>query len=431
MARVPDGESPGALLTTFSSLALIEPLQRALTDLGYESPTPIQAEAIPELLEGADLFGCAQTGTGKTAAFLLPILQGIATSPRPGRKRIRALILTPTRELAAQILESFEAYAKFLELKGTVIFGGVNQRPQVAKLRRGIDLLVATPGRLLDLHGQGHLDFDDVEFFVLDEADRMLDMGFIHDIRRVLKMLPDDRQNLLFSATMPKEIVKLASAFLTDPVRVEVDRESSTVERISQRVMFVEKANKKRLIRDLLRSEEIESAIVFTRTKHGANRVVKELVKSGVEAAAIHGNKSQNARMRAIDGFKSGAIRVLVATDIASRGIDIDGVSHVFNYDLPNIPESYVHRIGRTGRAGREGVAIGFCDESETPYLRDIERLIGHQIEVDIDHEWHFPEAMPSSKKRTAQNMRARAQDNRRGGRGGRGRGRGGRGPRR
>jgi ATP-dependent RNA helicase RhlE len=407
-------------MTSFESLDLIEPIQRALAEENYVTPTPIQAAAIPPLLEGKDVFGCAQTGTGKTAAFLLPTLQKLAATPQSGKPLIRALVLTPTRELAAQIGESFESYSRYLPLRHRVIFGGVNQRPQVSDLRRGIDVLVATPGRLLDLHGQGHIDLGHVEFFVLDEADRMLDMGFIHDIRRILKVLPGKRQNLLFSATMPASIIKLASGFLTDPIKVEVDRQSTTVETIVQQVMFVDKGNKKWLLRSLLEGDQVESAIVFTRTKHGANRVVKELARSDIEAAAIHGNKSQGARTRALAGFKSGTVRVLVATDIASRGIDVDGVSHVFNYDLPNIAESYVHRIGRTGRAGKEGVAIAFCDESESDYLRDIERLTGTRLEVVDDHEWHFPRAMPSNQ---SQNRKPRPQNagsgNRNTGRGG------------
>jgi len=382
-------------LKSFDSLDLIEPLRRAIAEEGYETPTPIQAQAIPELLAGNDVLGCAQTGTGKTAAFLLPILQHLSNADHQGKAKIRALVLTPTRELAAQIGDNFSLYAKHLPMNHLVIFGGVNQRPQVAQLRRGVDVLIATPGRLLDLHGQGHVDFRNVNFFVLDEADRMLDMGFIRDIRRVLQLLPNKRQNLLFSATMPDSIVKLAGGFLTHPTRVEVDRQSSTVDNISQTVMFVDRPNKKRLLRELLQNPDVESAIVFTRTKHGANRVVRELTKAKVEAAAIHGNKSQGARTRALAGFKSGTIRVLVATDIASRGIDVDGVSHVFNYDLPNISESYVHRIGRTGRAGRQGVAIAFCDESESAYLRDIEKLTGQPLIVVDDHQWHFPEAIP------------------------------------
>jgi len=413
-------------LSSFASLDLIEPLRRAVADEGYDTPTPIQAQAIPPLLDGLDVLGCAQTGTGKTAAFLLPILQNLAILQQPGKSVIRALVLTPTRELAAQIGDSFEVYGRHLDLRHLVIFGGVNQRPQVSALRRGIDLLVATPGRLLDLHGQGHIDFSEVEFFVLDEADRMLDMGFIRDIRRVLDMLPGERQNLLFSATMPAPIVKLASAFLTDPVQVQVDPESVTVERIVQRVMFVPRADKKRLLRELLRGPEVDSAIVFTRTKHGANRVVKELGRGGVQAAAIHGNKSQGARLRTLAGFKAGDIRVLVATDLASRGLDVDGVSHVFNYDLPNISESYVHRIGRTGRAGQEGVAIAFCDDTEVAYLQDIEKLTGKPLEIVDNHPWHLAEAM-SAASRPGQPRPPQGGRGRRGGGGGRG-GRGGRG---
>ena len=370
---------------------------RALADENYETPTPIQAKAIPPLLEGRDVLGCAQTGTGKTAAFLLPILQRLADDLGDGKPVIRALVLTPTRELAAQIGDSCEDYGHYLDVRHRVIFGGVNQKPQVAALRRGIDVLIATPGRLLDLIGQGYVDLSNVDFFVLDEADRMLDMGFIHDIRKVLALLPDRRQNLLFSATMPGTIVKLAGGFLHEPVRVEVDPQSTTVERISQQVMYVDRGDKRHLLRDLLRTDEVESTIVFTRTKHGANRVVKDLGKSGIDAAAIHGNKSQGARIRALAGFKSGAIRVLVATDIASRGIDVEGVSHVINFDLPNEPESYVHRIGRTGRAGREGIAIAFCDETEVSYLRDIERLISQSLDVNQDHDWHSNQAMTST----------------------------------
>ena len=385
-------------MTTFSDLNLHPPLLRAIEAQNYTEPTPIQAQAIPPLLQGRDVLGCAQTGTGKTAAFLLPILHRLSTQTRPSGKRpIRALVLTPTRELAAQIADNCAAYSHFTDLRHYVIYGGVKQNPQVNALRKGIDVLVATPGRLLDLHNQGFLDFRQVDFFVLDEADRMLDMGFIRDIRRVLDLLPSRRQNLLFSATMPDSITRLAQSFLTEPVRVEVDRQSTTVERITQKVMFVTRPDKKRLLRHLLRDESIECAIVFTRTKHGANRVVQFLTKASIESAAIHGNKSQGARNRALDGFKKGTIRVLVATDIASRGIDVDGISHVFNFDLPNISESYVHRIGRTGRAGREGMAIAFCDETETEYLRDIEDLIDQRLEVVDNHEWHCPEAMPSA----------------------------------
>jgi ATP-dependent RNA helicase RhlE len=419
--RSPSPSARPTLLNSFDSLGLIEPLQRAIAAANYETMTPIQAKAIPPLLEGRDVLGCAQTGTGKTAAFLLPIIHKLGSERLPDKPVIRALILTPTRELAAQIGDSFDTYSKFLDLHHQVIFGGVNQRPQVANLRKGIDVLVATPGRLLDLHGQGHINFSDVSFFVLDEADRMLDMGFIHDIRKVLALLPRRKQNLLFSATMPESIVKLASGFLDAPIRVEVDPQSTTVERISQTVMYVSKSDKRSLLIDMLGRAEVESAIVFTRTKHGANRVTKDLNKAGVDAAAIHGNKSQGARLRALAGFKSGELRVLVATDIASRGIDIDGVSHVFNYELPNIPESYVHRIGRTGRAGREGIAIAFCDDTENSYLRDIEKLIGQRLEIDSQHEWHSERARTSTEPPPKRNQ---GQSNHRGR--GRGPGQGG-----
>ncbi len=383
-------------MTTFSDLDLIEPLQRAVAHEGYESPTPIQAGAIPLLLQGRDVLGCAQTGTGKTAAFALPILQFLAEAPaRPGKRRIRVLVLSPTRELAAQIGESFRAYGRYLDFRHVVIFGGVSQTPQVETLRRGVDVLVATPGRLLDLQGQGFIRLDDVDFFVLDEADRMLDMGFIHDIRRVLRLLPPERQNLLFSATLPPDITKLASSFLHDPQRVEVTPPATTVELIDQSVMFVRRPDKRRLLAELLRTPELERALVFTRTKHGANRLVKQLDRAGISAAAIHGNKSQGARTRALDGFRKGTIPVLVATDVASRGIDVDGVSHVFNFDLPNEPESYVHRIGRTGRAGNTGLAIAFCDETEGEYLRDIEQLIGEEIPPITDQPYHYAPAVP------------------------------------
>ena len=385
---------------------------------GYSTPTPIQEQAIPPLLDGRDVLGCAQTGTGKTAAFALPIIQFITTERNNagGKPPIRALCLTPTRELAAQIGASLKAYSQFTDVRHTVVFGGVSQRPQVADLQRGVDVLVATPGRLLDLHGQGFIDFGSVEFFVLDEADRMLDMGFIRDIRRILKVLPHDRQNLLFSATLPPAIVKLAS-FLHEPIRVEVTPAHSTVELIEQRVMFVERRNKRRLLVEVLKRPEVESVIVFTRTKHGANRVVKELTRAKLQAVAIHGNKSQNARERALAGFKAGKVMALVATDIASRGLDIDDVSHVLNFDLPNEPESYVHRIGRTGRAGRTGIAISFCDETESDYLRDIHRLTGEDVPEDSDHQYHFPEARPennaSSARRIRTELRERNRQNR------------------
>ena len=384
-------------MQTFSELDLIEPLQRAVQAQGYTRPTPIQAQAIPLLLDGRDVLGCAQTGTGKTAAFTLPVLQHIETrrSGRSGRRPIRALVLTPTRELAAQIGESINSYGQHLHIPHTVIFGGVKQGAQVRALERGVAILVATPGRLLDLMGQGIVHLGDVEFFVLDEADRMLDMGFINDVRRVLRELPSKRQNLLFSATMPESIVRLAGTFLTNPAQVEVTPNATTVEKIQQSVMFCSRPDKRHLLASLIKTQGVESAIVFTRTKHGASRLVKQLDQVGIASAAIHGNKSQNARTRALDGFRSGAVRILVATDIASRGIDVDGVSHVFNFDLPNEPESYVHRIGRTARAGKGGVAIAFCDETEGGYLRDIERLIDMAVPVDEDHRWHLPSAVP------------------------------------
>jgi ATP-dependent RNA helicase RhlE len=383
-------------LKSFAELDLIEPLQRAIAAENYETPTPIQAQAIPPLLEGRDVLGCAQTGTGKTAAFSLPVLQHMARTERRGGKRsIRALVLTPTRELAAQIDESMAVYGKYLDMRHMVIFGGVNENPQIKTLRRGIDVLVATPGRLLDLHGRGFIDLSQVEFFVLDEADRMLDMGFVHDVRRVIAQLPQERQNLLFSATMPPSIVKLAASFLHDPVQVEVTPNATTVELIDQQVMFVSRPDKRRLLADLILDQNVERAIVFTRTKHGANRLAKQLDRSRIQASAIHGNKSQGARTRALDAFRSGDVPILIATDIASRGIDVDDVSHVFNYDLPNIPESYVHRIGRTARAGKGGTAISFCDETEGAYLRDIEKLIGMSIPVVEDHPYHLPAAVP------------------------------------
>ncbi len=385
---------------SFADLALVEPLRRAVADEGYAHPTPIQRQAIPVLLEGRDLLGVAQTGTGKTAAFALPVLHHLAAArPGPGKRPIRALVLSPTRELAAQIHERFTAYGQHLRLNSLVIFGGVKQHAQVKALHSGTDVLVATPGRLLDLHQQGHVDFSRVEYFVLDEADRMLDMGFIHDIRKVLAVLPPKRQNLLFSATMPPPIAKLARSFLHEPVRVEVTPPATTVERIEQSMWFCERNDKRHLLAALLEDPEVDRALVFTRTKHGANRLTKQLTTDGFEAAAIHGNKSQNARVRALEGFREGSVKVLVATDVAARGIDVEGVSHVFNYDLPNEPESYVHRIGRTGRAGRAGIAIAFCDPTEIEYLQDIEKLIGEPIDRIIDHPWHCAAAVPSDRR--------------------------------
>ncbi|HQP37846.1 MAG TPA: DEAD/DEAH box helicase [Polyangiaceae bacterium] len=371
---------------SFEELNLIAPLLRAIADEGYVVPTPIQQQAIPQVLEGRDLLGCAQTGTGKTAAFALPILQRLSAAPRvKGRAPIRTLILTPTRELAAQIGESFATYGRGLHLSHTVVFGGVGQNPQVAALRRGVDILIATPGRLLDLASQREVDLSRLEVFVLDEADRMLDMGFLPDVRRVLAMLPSRRQTLLFSATMPADIAELASRILVDPVRVAVTPVASTVELIDQSVFYVAKPDKRALLEHVLGRPETDRVLVFTRTKHGANKVVKDLERARIHAEAIHGNKSQNARTRALAQFKDGTTRVLVATDIAARGIDIEGISHVVNYDLPEVPESYVHRIGRTARAGAAGIAWSFCSTEERVLLRDIERLIRMRLEVQQD----------------------------------------------
>ncbi len=409
-------------MTSFKDLPLIQPLQEALVAQGYTEPTPIQLQAIPPLLEGKDVLGCAQTGTGKTAAFSLPVLQHLAQNSKgKGRAHIKALVLTPTRELAAQIGESLKSYGANLHSRHLVIFGGVNENPQIKELRRGIDILVATPGRLLDLAGRDFVDLSKVEFFILDEADRMLDMGFVHDVRRVMKMLPTERQNLLFSATMPPAITKLAATFLRSPVRVEVTPQSTTVERIEQTVMFVDRADKGKLLEWIVEEDKVERGIVFTRTKHGANRLVQQLTKANINAAAIHGNKSQAARNRALAGFKNGEIALLVATDIASRGIDIDGVSHVFNYDLPNEPESYVHRIGRTARAGKSGVAISFCDPTEIDYLRDIQKLIGMPVPQDLDHDYHHEPAMPKPGRRATPKPKQQQRPPRTGGRGGHG----------
>lgn len=382
-------------MTDFESLGLSKPLLRAVEAEGYTTPTPVQEQAIPPLLAGRDVLGVAQTGTGKTAAFALPVLQIMSRNRPQGKRYIRTLVLSPTRELAAQIDDRFSAYSEHLDIRHKVIFGGVNQNPQVRALQKGLDVLVATPGRLLDLINQGHIDITNVEFFVLDEADRMLDMGFIHDIKKVLKLLPNKRQNLLFSATMPSSIANLAGSFLNNAIKVDITPEEVTVDRIDQKIMFLRKADKRRLLVKIIKNERVECAIVFTRTKHGANRLVKQLDQSGIAAAAIHGNKSQGARTRALAGFKDGSIPILVATDIASRGIDVDGVTHVFNYDLPNEPESYVHRIGRTARAGRTGIAYGFCDDSESGYLVGIQQLIGKEIPVDASHEFHFIGAIP------------------------------------
>ncbi|WP_186566714.1 DEAD/DEAH box helicase [Lawsonibacter celer] len=385
---------------TFQDLGLIAPILRALDELGYDTPSPIQQKAIGPALAGRDVLGCAQTGTGKTCAFAAPILQRLNAAPAKGRP-IRALILTPTRELALQIQESFGAYGKHLPLRSAVIFGGVGQQPQVDKLKAGVDILVATPGRLEDLHNQGFIHVEQLEIFVLDEADRMLDMGFIHDVRKILKWLPAKKQTLFFSATMPPEVQGLVDSLLTDPVKVAVDPVSSPVEVIDQKLYFVDRGNKTKLLSSLIQTAGVKNALVFTRTKHGANKVAGDLNKSGVSAAAIHGNKSQTARQQALADFKAGRVKALVATDIAARGLDIEELSHVFNYNLPDVPETYVHRIGRTGRAGHEGTAISFCDSNEREELKNIQRLLGRPIPVVEDHPWPMEvfDPLPKDKK--------------------------------
>ena len=368
----------------FQDLRLSEPLLRAIGEKGYTDPTPIQQQAIPPVLEGRDLQGCAQTGTGKTAAFTLPMLQLLAAEPAPkGRRPIRALVLTPTRELAIQIDECCRDYARYTPIRHCVIFGGVNQRPQVDALQKGVDLLVATPGRLLDLIGQGYVTLDTIRFFVLDEADRMLDMGFIHDIRRILPLLPERRQTLFFSATMPESTAALAAKILRNPVLVTVTPPASVVETIAQTVHFAEKAEKSQLLIDLLSASDAQQVLVFSRTKHGADKLAKILNRAGIRSCAIHGNKSQNARVKAMNDFKSGECRVMIATDIAARGIDIDQLPLVINYELPEVAETYVHRIGRTGRAGHEGAAWSFCSEDEFEYLCDIQKLTGLTIPTE------------------------------------------------
>ncbi|WP_298374868.1 DEAD/DEAH box helicase [Azospirillum sp.] len=377
-------------MTDFSGLGLIEPLLRAVAEEGYTTATPIQAGAIPLLLQGRDMLGLAQTGTGKTAAFTLPILQHLfENKKRVAAKSPRALILTPTRELALQIADSFSTYGRHLPIRRTVVHGGVGQSPQIAALTRGVEVLIATPGRLLDLMAQNHCKLDAIEFFVLDEADRMLDMGFIRDVRKVVAVMAKQRQTLLFSATMPEAVTELANSILNNPERIEVTPQSTTVERINQRVLFVDRSDKRRLLADLLLDSKVARTIVFARTKHGADRVAEHLKKSGVAADAIHGDKSQSARVRALEAFRAGELRALVATDIAARGIDVDGISHVINFDLPNEPESYVHRIGRTARAGTEGSAVSFCDHEEVGYLKDIEKTIRQPIPIDNTHPFH------------------------------------------
>lgn len=394
----------------FNELNIIAPILQAIKEEGYTTATPIQEQAIPLLLKGRDVLGCAQTGTGKTAAFSIPVLQNLSQRPQEkGKRHIKSLILTPTRELAIQIGDSLDAYGRHLNLRNAVIFGGVNQNKQTLALAAGIDILVATPGRLLDLIGQGFIKLNYIDFFVLDEADRMLDMGFVHDVNRILKLLPAQRQNLFFSATMAPDILKLANAILINPVKVEVTPVSSTAEKIEQSVYFVDRGNKNALLVDVLNQSAAETVLVFSRTKHGCDRIVRHLSKYGIKADAIHGNKSQNNRQRALSNFKSREIRVLVATDIAARGIDVEGMELVINYDLPNVPETYVHRIGRTGRAGKDGQAISFSDFEEKAYLKDIEKLTRLQIPVVTSHPYPMevfeilqkPERTPRPKRIT------------------------------
>jgi len=382
----------------FEDLSLSKSIQRAVFEEGYTEPTPIQEQSIPVILKGRDLVGCAQTGTGKTAAFAIPIIHSLhrIVGSSNKAKQIRALIVTPTRELAVQIGESFDTYGKYTNLRQLTIFGGVSQVPQVDQLKKGIDILVATPGRLLDLHKQGFINLDHLHTLVLDEADQMLDMGFVNDVKKVVKLTPDNRQTLLFSATMPIAIRELAEMFLTDPASVTVTPVSSTAEKVEQRIYFVEKGEKRNLLYHLIRNEKLEDVLVFSRTKHGADNVVKALRKKGVAAEAIHGDKSQGARQRVLDAFKNKEVGVLVATDIAARGIDIDLLPYVINFDLPNIPETYVHRIGRTGRAGSTGVAISFCSKDEAPYWKDIQKLIKVDVAVIADHPYPWHEGSPT-----------------------------------
>lgn len=385
-------------MTEFKNLDLNPKILSALEKKGYTTPTPIQDQAIPHVLAGRDLFGIAQTGTGKTAAFSLPILHNLAKSAHSVKSGcVRVLILTPTRELASQIADNIEIYGKELGLRYAVMFGGVSERPQIAAIQRGVDILIATPGRLLDLTNQGYIRYMQLEVFVLDEADRMLDMGFINDIKKIIQKIPEKRQTLFFSATMPATITDLAHSILRDPVRVEVTPASTTVEKIDQRVLHVERSNKASLLKRILKDEAVTSALVFSKTKHGANKVVEFLEKNGVTVEAIHGNKSQGAREKALGKFRAGEIKVLVATDIAARGIDIPAISHVINYDIPMDPESYVHRIGRTARAGREGIALSLCDPSEVRLLREVEKTIQYKIPVDDTHPFHGVAPAPVS----------------------------------
>ncbi len=403
-------------MKTFTEIDLIEPLRRALAEEKYEIPTPIQAQTIPHAILGRDVLGCAQTGTGKTAAFALPILQRLSQTPRRAEPhRPFALVLAPTRELAIQISESHTTYGRHLKLRHALVYGGVSQANQVRGMRRGVHILVATPGRLLDLMNQGHIKLDQLEVFVLDEADRMLDMGFLPDLKRIISHLPHKRQSLFFSATMPPKIIELANRLLRDPVSVNVSPKSKSVEKIDQRVLYVERAGKHALLQQVLAAAGVDRALVFARTKRGANTLAEKLVRSGIRAAAIHGNKSQNARQRALDAFKSSEVRVLVATDVAARGLDVDGITHVVNFDLPDEPECYVHRIGRTGRAGAGGVAISFCSASERSGLRAIENLIGKNVlnakapEHALRHAPEIQIQRPSRPSRPSRNRRRTA----------------------
>ncbi len=407
---------------TFEQLGVIEPILRALSSEGYTHPTPIQQQSIPILLKGKDLLGCAQTGTGKTAAFAIPILQHLYLKyqGQKGSRKIKALVVTPTRELAIQIGESFSVYGKYTGIRNTVVFGGVKQGPQTQILKKGVDVLVATPGRLLDLIQQGFISLSDVEYSVLDEADRMLDMGFINDIKKLIALLPTKRQSLFFSATMPPDIIALSRKILGNPEKVSVTPDQTTAEKVDQAVYFVNKPGKTKLLIHLLETEAMESVLVFSRTKHGANKIVKLLDKAGIGAEAIHSNKSQGARQRALSNFKAGRTKVLVATDIAARGIDVDELSHVINYDLPNISETYIHRIGRTGRAGASGIAWSFCDMEEKSFLRDIEALIKQKITVVSQHPFiNFKPELVAKEAAVPYGLRKRHQATNSGGGGG------------
>ncbi|MCD6179568.1 MAG: DEAD/DEAH box helicase [Bacteroidales bacterium] len=393
---------------TFETLGVIAPILKALEAEGYKNPTPIQEQSIPILLKGKDLLGCAQTGTGKTAAFAIPIIQHLYQNKKSdkGRRKVKALIVTPTRELALQIGESFTTYGKFTGIKNTVVFGGVKQLAQTQALLRGVDVLIATPGRLLDLIDQGYISLKDVEFSVLDEADHMLDMGFIHDIKKIIRKLPSKRQSLFFSATMPTEIVALSQKILGNPEKVTINPEQTTADKVKQAVYYVSKSNKTNLLKHLLQTEVFGSVLIFSRTKHGADRIVRLLGKAQIKAVAIHGNKSQAARQRALESFKNGEVSILVATDIAARGIDVEELSYVINYDLPNIPETYIHRIGRTGRANLSGIALSFCDGEERSYLKDIQKLIDQKIPIISDQPFEDDGTFVPSKKTSQQHRK-------------------------